>query len=216
MFYRSGYSVIPVKMSKRTRDIGRKYTSGSKKRAIEIAKETDAEKQSGAIEKFVFKSPLEQPHAAESDESTHNERYVSPSASGDEEQNEPLNDIIVEDKCRATEETDCHINVAENIVLDTELCDHEEMPLVNSSTQVPSSTQEISDVISNFADPSLWPKYISTANREFIVRKGPQQKKPESYDYPKDSTGRRFSHNHYERKLPNGEIVNRQWLVWEL
>ena len=40
-------------MSKRPRDIGRKYLSGSKKRAIAKAKKAKEEKEKGAMDKFI-------------------------------------------------------------------------------------------------------------------------------------------------------------------
>ncbi|KAL3862323.1 hypothetical protein ACJMK2_008300 [Sinanodonta woodiana] len=43
-------------MSKRPRDIGRKYQNGSKKRAIRKAKKAQDERERGAIDRFVYRN----------------------------------------------------------------------------------------------------------------------------------------------------------------
>ena len=43
-------------MSKRQRDIGRKYLSGNKKRTLAKTKKTEAEKEKGALDKYFSKS----------------------------------------------------------------------------------------------------------------------------------------------------------------
>ncbi|CAI6375865.1 unnamed protein product [Macrosiphum euphorbiae] len=60
-------------------------------------------------------------------------------------------------------------------------------------------------------DPKMWP-VICDKIRMFLVQKGPYQ--THSKSYPKDDTGRRFTINHFFRKLSNGMEVKRSWLVY--
>lgn len=48
--------------------------------------------------------------------------------------------------------------------------------------------------------------------KKVLVEKGPVQVK--GIRYPVNSNGRRFTKFHFVRKLPNGEAVDRAWLVY--
>ena len=63
----------------------------------------------------------------------------------------------------------------------------------------------------NHEDPALWPS-ISDVTRIQIVKKGPIQVSMEKF--PADISGRRFTSKYYTRKLVNGEVVRRLWLVY--
>lgn len=65
-----------------------------------------------------------------------------------------------------------------------------------------------------FEDPGQWPEHISDSNRQIIVSREPVQIK--NYDFPLNSNGRRFTTNHYQRKLSNGERVSRNWLIYSI
>lgn len=72
-----------------------------------------------------------------------------------------------------------------------------------------SDIADISDI--DIADPSTWPNNLSHHLIQSIVTKGAVQIKE---NFPVDESGRKFSATQYLRKLPNGEIVNRDWLVY--
>ncbi|CAH0553118.1 unnamed protein product [Brassicogethes aeneus] len=63
----------------------------------------------------------------------------------------------------------------------------------------------------DIADPATWPNLLSNNLVELIVTKGAVQI---IEDFPVDETGRKFSSVKYTRKLPNGEKVHRDWLVY--
>ncbi|XP_065674018.1 uncharacterized protein LOC136090966 [Hydra vulgaris] len=62
-------------------------------------------------------------------------------------------------------------------------------------------------------DPSEWPDNVSYAQRCDIVKRG--FKKIE-IDFPYNLERRRFSLNYYNRKMKNGEIFERTWLIYSL
>ncbi|XP_065644454.1 zinc finger MYM-type protein 5-like [Hydra vulgaris] len=62
-------------------------------------------------------------------------------------------------------------------------------------------------------DPSEWPDNVSDAQRCEIVKRG--FKKIE-IDFPYNLERRRFSLNYYNRKMKNGEIFERTWLIYSL
>lgn len=72
-----------------------------------------------------------------------------------------------------------------------------------------SDIADISDI--DIADPSTWPNNLSHHLIQSIVTKGAVQIKE---NFPVDESGRKFSATQYLRKLPNGEIVNRDWLAY--
>jgi len=74
-----------------------------------------------------------------------------------------------------------------------------------------------------YDDPANWPISISQDLRTSIVKLGP--KRTINFNFPsrviissssEKEVNRRFSTNFYYRKLPNGEIVDRNWLVYSI
>lgn len=79
----------------------------------------------------------------------------------------------------------------------------------------PESEESIKDVINfNFDDPGLWPETLSHTIRKVILEAGPKQIK--DFNFPRDSSGRKFSHIYYKRHLKNGEKYNRNWLIYSV
>ncbi|XP_007464581.1 PREDICTED: zinc finger MYM-type protein 5 [Lipotes vexillifer] len=62
------------------------------------------------------------------------------------------------------------------------------------------------------ADPGTWPRILSIKERDTLVENDPPQVR--NFNFPKDSTGRKFSETYYTRILPNGEKTTRSWLLY--
>jgi len=77
--------------------------------------------------------------------------------------------------------------------------------LSNDDTQPTPSSVSLS-----YNDPATW-KSLSNAEREYIVLRGPP-KNPSSF--PRDSHGRCFPNNVFNKTLNNGEKAYVDWLVW--
>lgn len=64
-------------------------------------------------------------------------------------------------------------------------------------------------------DAGNWPDSINSKVRVDIVKLGPYRKKCVKYPISiVDKTERQFSDTYYSRKLPNGEYIDRHWLIY--
>nr|XP_005998628.1 PREDICTED: zinc finger MYM-type protein 5-like [Latimeria chalumnae] len=61
-------------------------------------------------------------------------------------------------------------------------------------------------------DPGTWPSVIDSKLRSKIVDYGPYQVK--DITCPEDEKKRHFTASYYLRKLPNGETISHNWLVY--
>ncbi|XP_036766066.2 zinc finger MYM-type protein 5 isoform X1 [Manis pentadactyla] len=61
-------------------------------------------------------------------------------------------------------------------------------------------------------DPGTWPRILNIKQRDSLVKNDPPQVR--NFNFPKDSTGRKFSETYYTRILPNGEKTTRSWLLY--
>ena len=68
--------------------------------------------------------------------------------------------------------------------------------------------------ITNLNDPSTWETPLNLRLRDSIVKYGPHQ--VTEYDFPKNCKNRKFTSIHYKRILPNGEAIQRRWLVYSI
>lgn len=79
-----------------------------------------------------------------------------------------------------------------------------------------SKCDDKNDQVYDWSDISNWPKVLTLTMKYEIVKLGPIQIK--NWDFPFSSNGerprRRFTVSYYYRKLPNNEVINRQWLVY--
>ncbi|XP_074801888.1 zinc finger MYM-type protein 1-like [Natator depressus] len=60
-------------------------------------------------------------------------------------------------------------------------------------------------------DPGLW-THLSSSLRDFLVLHGPQQVK--NFMFPKDHENRSFHPTHYWLEIPNGDKMERPWLMY--
>ena len=61
-------------------------------------------------------------------------------------------------------------------------------------------------------DCGTWPDLLDDGTVDHIIKIGPMQSIKDIY--PRNQEGRHFSQSYFKRKLPNGEVFPRQWLVY--
>ncbi|XP_030405322.1 zinc finger MYM-type protein 1-like [Gopherus evgoodei] len=109
---------------------------------------------------------------------------------------------------------DHHVTSQENFYADEaqETQEHTEQSFETDA----DTKQEIKTVETVLAwdidDLGTWPQSLNNEYRAIILEKGPVRIK--GLEYPKDIRGRKFTKNNYYKRLSNGEIVNRRWLVY--
>ncbi|KAM4534234.1 zinc finger MYM-type protein 1-like [Odontesthes bonariensis] len=92
-------------------------------------------------------------------------------------------------------------------------------PTTTTSGRVSSVTERrsASDIVETYVppptDPALWPAHISDTDRVETVRRGPLKVSPD-FSFPKGPDGRAFHSSLQFKTLPNGEKINRSWVVY--
>ena len=162
----------------------RKYPSGSEKRKRKKQGDEFIQRQRGALDKFL-KSNSTAPR------NSNNELAIVPM-----EEEEPNVGNSEEDEP----------NIEENNVSGPQ------NPTATSDANAqPATVDEPSFYTHDIFDPRHWDNLDNKA-REILVEKGPIRE--EGLEFPSDDASRHFSYVHYHRKLSNGEVHDRKWLVY--
>ncbi|ONM18221.1 General transcription factor 2-related zinc finger protein [Zea mays] len=163
----------------------RRYLSGSEKRKRKKRVDDLIDSQRGAIDKF-FKSNA-------SASTNPNDAFALAIVPVGTE--EPTNE-------NSREEEHVDINADDNNV-----SDHENMSNSSDAHAQFGSVDEQPDIY----DPRNWDNLDNKA-RDILIEKGPIRE--EGIKFPLDDASRHFSYAHYYRKLSNGELYDRKWLVY--
>ncbi|XP_035843097.1 zinc finger MYM-type protein 1-like [Helianthus annuus] len=181
----------------------RSFESGHSKRLKKRKQEALIESKKGALIKFC--TPTTSQPTNDSDTPTNNK----PTNDSDTPtNNEPINNIDTPTNNEPINNIDTPTN--------NEPTNDSDTPTNNEPTndEKPTNDEFTTDEIPiNFVDPSQW-NNISIDLRDILVEKGPI--KIHDYDFPQDENSRSFITSHYMRTLPNGEMLERKWLIYSI
>ena len=172
----------------------KKHLSGSEKRKKRKRIEEILESQKGAIDKFVLKR-VEEPSKRLSVDNL-------------EQSNENLNDEnhINDDSINLND----HDNVTNHINEDnTYLNEYDNVPNA-SNIEVVGIDEHIVPHLDIY-DPRNWGN-LNNKDKDILVEKWPIREL--NLEFPLDNKSRHFSYAYYSRKMSNGEITDRKWLVY--
>ncbi|KAI3508749.1 hypothetical protein L1887_23762 [Cichorium endivia] len=65
----------------------------------------------------------------------------------------------------------------------------------------------------NIFDPRVWDE-LDSKMKDLLIEKGPNREIETNTIFPKDAFGRHFSNDFFIRKLINGDVFDRKWLVY--
>ena len=175
----------------------KKYASGSEKRKKRKRVDELIESQRGSINKFLKSNISTSSTSRNSNElaivAVEEQTNVNPEDEGPD-LTEDNNDIKTDDNNVSDHEPIFNSSATESASLDEDRCLDEE----------PVCTVDI-------YDPSNWDN-LDTKARDILVEKGP--KREENIIFPLDGNSRHFSYTHYSRKMSNGEVRDRKWLIY--
>lgn len=171
----------------------RKKLSGAQYRKRKLEKEEAVKKASGSLEKFLKRSQ----------EATTNCQDVSVTEIAEQEQEPSSSNIIL---LQDVEEPSREI-------IDKAMVKEKEDSETRSSSEEEVSSENIQDDIK---DPGHWPSVLSDKIKLILIELGPTQltEIDVNLNFPTDKHKRGFSSIYYKKRLSNGEIIPRIWLVY--
>lgn len=182
----------------RDRDQFRKFESGSQKLKKKKLKEKFMKRQTGALQKFLIPSKENNPNTVELQCKIDVPLLPTSTSTSTSFLNENEN----------YSEQDMSKNLSENL--------NDEQGIINNSNFNKMTSKPNDEVFQNFEDPGEWPSNLSVRERDIIIEKGPIE--ITIHDFPIKSSDnvvkRKFTVEHYNRILSNGEKVKRRWLIY--
>ncbi|GJS91507.1 zinc finger MYM-type protein 1 [Tanacetum coccineum] len=184
----------------------RSQPSGAQNRKRKQKEQESNKAQFGSLEPFVVRQKKINNNGEENIESnenpTNNENPKSDNANVNE--NDDV-DVNKNDEVDVNENDDANLN--ENDDLDVNENDDVDV----NEDHVENVNESLPKVNYNIFDVRVWDGLRSHMKDE-LVSKWPIRET--NLDYPKDKIGRHFSSEFYERKLRNGDCIDRKWLVY--
>lgn len=89
----------------------------------------------------------------------------------------------------------------------------DEVDTTRQARETPSQSDADETIVLSPNDPAHWPSHILDADRVDIVRRGPFKVQPD-FIFPKNKDGRAFHTSLNFKILPNGEKIQRNWVVY--
>ncbi|KAE8773641.1 hAT family dimerization domain containing protein [Hordeum vulgare] len=130
-------------------------------------------------------------------------KFVRPKKSS-ASNNQELAIVVFQQRDVNLDENDTDPNGNENIGEDVAASGH-------ANFDSNDNDQEQQPFTANIYDPANW-DHLDDKTRDFLVEKGPIRE--ENLVFPLDDDSRHFSYHHYSKTLRNGEVHDREWLVY--
>ncbi|XP_063797832.1 zinc finger MYM-type protein 1-like [Pseudophryne corroboree] len=185
----------------------KKKLSGAQYRKRRAEKEKEQGKQEGSFLKYLRPQHRDDEGSSTSEiqPETETETTVLSTASQADKEYEEHTEDVEEEHTEDVEEEHTE-DVEEDHTEDVE----EEPCEVQLDQEVIQSESSSSF---SYSDPATWIKCDDNL-RQILVEHGPEQ--VQQFKFPKDANKRRFLTNHYKRRLPNGDLMHRQWLQYSV
>lgn len=84
---------------------------------------------------------------------------------------------------------------------------------LNDLVNIENNLKHIVQKQFHFNDPSSWP-YINDKNRTLLIEHGPERGKNSDFSYSENFEQRKFSADWFFKTLPNGDKIERNWLMY--
>lgn len=209
-------------MSGRERDKFRKYDSGASKAKKRKLKEEFNKRQKGALDKYVQPANQEENLVLQMlpvlDSSATCEESTAGGIIDTDVNNEPLPVLPVLDSSGTCAASGGISDNDGNEPL-TALLSNANSPICEIGDTKSACCENISaynnscpEIVKDIYDPGNW-EHVTCSIRDLLVEKGPIRLSVDHH-YPNNEDNRHFSNEFYTRKMPNGEHVDRRWLVY--
>ncbi|XP_065667774.1 zinc finger MYM-type protein 5-like [Hydra vulgaris] len=101
---------------------------------------------------------------------------------------------------------------ADKMTVSEEFEVHNAIHVANKESEV-HKIVKFSGLYANYSDLATWVVFDDEM-RQLLIEHKPKQ--VDQFDFPKDSMEKKFSKNHYNRRLVNGDEVRRHWLQYSV